>query len=332
MFLIGIICCIIGLGFFGYSFVISKNTKQINHRIEKENNELDHHNKYLLSENKRLEEKQIDIIGENKKLEEKRNSINEIINIKQEELSNLQNNISKTVDNQKELSQKAFESYCEVLDNQYKEAEDEYDQYKDAMETSYSNLQLKLLKETEEIREELDKFRATRAAAIQAHLKEKEIEENFSFYCLQVSNNDLKDIAILESIKPKLINDRILSMLIWQTYYRTSMTNLCNNVIGKESKTGIYKITNQLTKECYIGQAVDIAERWKQHAKCGLGIDTPQKNKLYKAMQEYGIQNFSWEVIEFCPKAQLDEKERYYIQLYQSKEYGYNTLAGITKN
>lgn len=106
------------------------------------------------------------------------------------------------------------------------------------------------------------------------------------------------------------------------------MTKLCNNVIGNTVKTGVYKITNQKTKECYIGQAVDLASRFKDHAKCGLGIDTPPANKLYKSMQEYGIWNFSWEVLEVCPKDQLDEKEKYYIELYQSKEYGFNIQAG----
>ena len=107
------------------------------------------------------------------------------------------------------------------------------------------------------------------------------------------------------------------------------MTDLCNNIIGTTVKTGIYKITNQKTKECYIGQAVDLSSRFKEHAKAGLGIDAPPANKLYKAIQEFGIQNFSWEVLEFCSKEQLNEKEQYYIKLYQSKDYGYNTLKGV---
>ncbi|MGN0992835.1 MAG: GIY-YIG nuclease family protein [Bacilli bacterium] len=64
------------------------------------------------------------------------------------------------------------------------------------------------------------------------------------------------------------------------------MTELCNNVLGTKTICGIYKITNQITKECYIGQSVDIAKRFKDHAKCGLDIDRPQGNKLYQAMLE----------------------------------------------
>lgn len=309
MLIISVILFIIGIFLIYDSISSLRNTHKINTNIDNENNRL---------------------YNQNNELKQKFNELQNNINKSKEQLNDIQNNISKTLDNQKELSQKAFENYCDILEKQYEEQETEYEQYKDALETSYSNRQIELMRELDQIKTDLDKIKATRAAAIQAQLKEKEIEENTAFYCLQVSEPELRDIAILESIKPKLNQPRILSMLIWQTFFRTPMTNLCNNVIGKTGKTGIYKITNIKTKECYIGQAVNLSDRWKQHAKAGLGIDTPQGNKLYKAMQEFGIQNFSWEVIEECPRADLDEKERYYIKLYQSKEYGYNTLKGVS--
>lgn len=54
----------------------------------------------------------------------------------------------------------------------------------------------------------------TRAAAIEAIRKEKEIKENKSFYCLSVNEMDLSDIKILSKIKSQLNQPRILSMLI----------------------------------------------------------------------------------------------------------------------
>jgi len=48
-------------------------------------------------------------------------------------------------------------------------------------------------------------------------------------------------------------------------------------------------------------------------------------------MQEFGIWNFSWEVLEFCSKDLLNEKEKYYIELYQSKNFGYNIQSGVNK-
>lgn len=62
-----------------------------------------------------------------------------------------------------------------------------------------------------------------------------------------------------------------------------------------------------------------------------MGIDTPAANKLYKAMQADGIWNFSWELLEACPQSELNEKEKFYINLYQSYNFGYNSNSGIGK-
>ena len=255
-------------------------------------------------------------------------------NALQQQSSFLQQQIGdaeKILSSQEEMSKKAFEQFCEVLEKDYEDKEKEYDKCRENLETSYSNLQLKLIQETDKIKKDLEKIKETRTAAVEAIRREKEIEEKLSFYCLQTKDSELKDIAVLETIKPKLNNPRILSMLIWQSFWRKPMTDLCNNVIGTTVKSGIYKITNIKTKECYIGQAANVSDRFKQHAKCGLGIDTPAANKLYKAMQEYGIWNFSWELIEECKRTELNEKEKYYIDLYDSKNYGYNSNIGINK-
>ena len=332
MLIVAIVLIIISILVFGYAFYLSKHTHQYNKEIDEqnqqliaENNKLRQTSELLTQENCRI--KQDSVLVENKIAEQKKR------------LQDAETAVEITLESQQKTSQAAFENYCKVLENNYKEYEEEYESYMETLKETYQNLQLQLMQDAEakkdavkaemdQIQAELDKIKATRTAAIQAQLKEKEIKEQLSFYCLQIKDVDLKDITVLESIKPKLNNPRILSMLIWQTYWRKPMTDLCNNIIGTSEKTGIYKITNQLTNECYIGQAIDIAERWKQHAKCGLGIDTPVGNKLYKAMQEYGIQNFSFEILEECPKVQLNEKEMYYINLYGSKEYGYNTTAG----
>lgn len=177
----------------------------------------------------------------------------------------------------------------------------------------------------------MEKIRITRASAQEALLKEEKIKKDMSFYSLNPSQEDIDDIQTLERIKNKLHQPRILCMLIWSTYFQKPMTQLCNNILGVKEICGIYKITNQETNQCYIGQSVDIAKRWKDHIKCGLGIDTPANNKLYQSMAEYGVWNFTFEVLEECPKNQLNEKERFYIDLYQANEFGFNSNTGIKK-
>jgi len=48
-------------------------------------------------------------------------------------------------------------------------------------------------------------------------------------------------------------------------------------------------------------------------------------------MQEDGLENFSFELLEECSRAELNEKEKWYISLYQSDQFGYNSNSGVGK-
>lgn len=282
-----------------------------------------------------------DKVNNNNKIEKEKELLIDEIKEKNNEIKTLDNDLSLLqskinlsqawLDDQKINLNESFSSYVEILEHSYQKKEKEHDDAIDAMKWAYIKEQENLMAETDNIKKDLDILRNTRAAAQEALLKEKQIKEQLDFYCLHISSEEQDDILTLERVKTKLHQPRILCMLIWSTYFQKQMTSLCNNIIGVNKISGIYKITNQKTNECYIGQAVDIATRWKNHAKYGLGIDTPQNNKLYKAMQEDGLWNFSWELLEKCPKEQLDDKEQFYINLYQSKEYGYNSIAAPKK-
>ena len=308
--------------------------KKLNKEIERKNAELNSINERLTELNNALHQEQVELIKDKTDMLAELADQEDEIAARQAKISTLDvlieqeqkraDQISNMFEKNKEMAFNAFEEWWKSLEHTYKEKEKEYDQ-------NMFNLKLVSNKEREEIKQDLDKIRQTRAAAIEALKREQEIKDQLSFYCLQVTPAELSDIKKLESIKPQLNNPRILSMLIWSTYFQKPMTTLCNNVIGTTVKSGIYKITNQTNNICYIGQAVDLATRWKNHAKCGLGIDTPANNPLYKAMIADGIWNFSFEVLEECPREELNEKEKYYIQLYQSKDFGYNTLSGINK-
>lgn len=281
-------------------------------------------NKLIYEETERLKAEYDLVKATNETIMSENSKITTQIEEGKKHLSTIQN----AIDNQQELSNNAFQNYVEILEQRYKEVEEEHNQEVDTLNTAYSNLQLELMREADKVREDLDKIKATRAAAIEAARREKDIESNLTFYCLEISDADKIDIAKLEALKPSLNKPRVLSMLIWQTWFQKPLKALSANVVGVTDKTGIYKITNIKTKECYIGQAANIKDRWVEHAKCGLGIDTPAGNKLYKAIQEFGLWNFSFEVLEECPREQLNEKEKYYIDLYSSYDYGYNSTRG----
>lgn len=86
---------------------------------------------------------------------------------------------------------------------------------------------------------------------------------------------------------------------------------------------GIYKITNNLNNKTYIGKSVNIIKRWNQHKNA---LDS---TPIHQAIQKYGLENFSFEIIEECSKELLDEREVYWIKYYNTcYGYGYNATTG----
>lgn len=194
------------------------------------------------------------------------------------------------------------------------------------------NLQFTINKIKEKIQEQeeqLKSLKQTRAAAIEAAKREKEIQESKDNYCLILPIEYKNDIRILRSVSEQIAKPRSILMAIWQAYYAPLAKKKFPQILGKTDVCGIYKITNQETNECYIGQAVDIRRRWMDHCKAGIGIDTPQGNQLYAAMQEYGLDSFSFELLLECDSSQLNEKEKYFIELYNSDAIGYNMNKGV---
>lgn len=219
---------------------------------------------YIYNQNKKLRQK----IITDKKTQEENNKILEQNKILINEQNILKNNVTRynenlsslqeQVINMENTSRKAFKEYCNLLENNYKNTDNEYDTYIQNLKEAYNKIQQEKYEETQQIQIELNNIKNTRAAAIEALRKEKEIKENKEQYCLQVSATDLEDIKVLTKVKTQLKQPRILSMLIWSTYYQKPMTQLCNSILGTAAVTGIYKITNQLDGYCYIGQSVNV--------------------------------------------------------------------------
>lgn len=186
-------------------------------------------------------------------------------------------------------------------------------------------------KQKQQINQQLEKIRNSLSAGIQARLREQQKKEKINFYKIFINDADAADIKLLETLKSSFHKPVVLSKLIWSQYYQKQITQLCDRVVGKKTVCGIYKITDLLTQQCYIGQSVNISDRFKQHCKCGLGIDAPASNKLYNTMQRDKLQNFTFEILEQCSREQLNQKEAFWISMYKSNIYGLNTNKGVIK-
>lgn len=83
--------------------------------------------------------------------------------------------------------------------------------------------------------------------------------------------------------------------------------------------TGIYKIENLLNGKVYIGQSIHIERRWQQHCQHSAN------SVIAKAIQKYGKENFSFQIIEECDESSLNQKEAFYIRQFNSLvPNGYN--------
>ena len=92
---------------------------------------------------------------------------------------------------------------------------------------------------------------------------------------------------------------------------------------------GIYKITNMVNDKCYIGCSKNIEHRWIAHKSESIIEKNSQYNySIHKAFRKYGIDNFSFEIIELVPDENLFEREKYWIDFYKSYDNGYNETLG----
>lgn len=179
-----------------------------------------------------------------------------------------------------------------------------------------------------ELNTQLSQLRSIVDAAIAYNLREQEERIKKDFYRISLTELDIQEIKKIREIEPYLRDTTPLNKVIWKSYYENPFNSMLGRVIGSPEKTGIYKITNLLDGKVYIGQAVKIGARWKEHVKKGIGADTPNRNKLYPAMLKDGVENFTFEVLEECPIEDLDIKEKFWIDYFQAKIVGYNVTAG----
>lgn len=86
---------------------------------------------------------------------------------------------------------------------------------------------------------------------------------------------------------------------------------------------GIYKIENKVNKKVYIGQSIEIERRWQKH------LNAKDDFVIHKAIQKYGKNCFSFSILEECKLSELNEKEKYWIDQYNSLvPNGYNMIQG----
>lgn len=227
-----------------------------------------------------------------------------------------------------ELANEKMSNASEVMSKQYEQAkqtaENDYlETLKDCANSFTSQINDKK-NELKKVQDELADLVQKLNSAVEANKRAEEIKQKQDFYRLQLTAIDLDEIKRLREVEPYLREKEPLNKVIWKVYYEKPYTDLIGRVVGTGIHTGIYKITNIENQMCYVGQAVNIADRWKQHIKRGIGAEAPTRNKLYPAMLEVGVENFTFEIVEECDKSKLNEREDYWQEFFHAKDFGYS--------
>lgn len=96
-----------------------------------------------------------------------------------------------------------------------------------------------------------------------------------------------------------------------------------------KGKSGIYLWTNKDNGKSYVGSGVDLKNRLKHYysldlmrSKIKLG-----QSKIYAAILKYGHSHFKLEILEYCNKSDVIDRENYYLNLLKP-EYNILQVAG----
>lgn len=92
--------------------------------------------------------------------------------------------------------------------------------------------------------------------------------------------------------------------------------------------SAVYKITNTITGDFYIGSSKNVKARWAAH-KCHSTWKNHQNNPMYLDMQKYGVDKFEFQILEEVEPEQLKEKEQQFIEKLQPT---YNSMYAKGKN
>lgn len=184
--------------------------------------------------------------------------------------------------------------------------------------------------ELDHIQAELEDYRKKRNTINEDILRQRELNDKRSFYCIDISDDAKSDINYLLSIINKFHNKETIYKLIWSEYIQRPFKSMLNRVLGaRDPKNVIYMIKNLETEEIYIGKTkAEASKRWTEHLKTSLNIGTIGRSNIHKALFN-NWDNFAFTILEEVSDDQkLNDRERYYINFYQSDIYGYNIKSG----
>lgn len=283
------------------------------------------HNKTTLQEDLNFCQKQVEkeqqrfksIVDEdNKILARKAQEVDEFYDkAKARRLEQLENEVIQ----QEVSSKKLLQKNLEIETDKYQKQTSLLEQAYQSVVEEYNTRSKQIVKDTE--------FQQARFESLLAPLQQYEkAQQERLYYTIQVPEEYHNDIDyLLNVVSQKVNHPDIISKLVWAEYVKPYMDETIKR-IGIKDEPGIYKITNIETSKCYIGKSTNVKKRLQDHFKSSVGIEAIASQAIHIAILKEGIWNWTIEVITYCEKEKLSELEKYYIEFFKAREFGYNKI------
>ena len=198
----------------------------------------------------------------------------------------------------------------------------ETSKYEKLIEEVKKNSEISIAEWTEKAEDAREKY----LSVMETLRAEEESDETHMLQLPQTVRDDMS--YLVETVVPRLNNKEVVNKLIWSEYIQSPTKDMLDAILPSKECPGIYKITNMNTKKSYIGRSTNVYKRLQDHIKSSCGIATIADQKIHHAMRDEGIWNFHFDLLEECEKSKLGEREKYYIEFFQTQKYGYNAVAG----
>jgi group I intron endonuclease len=143
--------------------------------------------------------------------------------------------------------------------------------------------------------------------------------------CSKINNLFIRSYSTTP-LSNNLLQDEINYVKKYENAYEMKKDILIEN----RGKSGIYMLTNNLTKDIYIGQSIDISKRFKNYFNLSY-VKTKESFIISKALIKYGYSNFSVTILEYCDKSDLNNREQFYFDKL-NPQYNILKIAGSSLN
>lgn len=228
-------------------------------------------------------------------------------------------------DSQKDLVERLSKRQQEI-ENEVHKLEDKYNLTVQDYESKMFDIQCKFEEEEKALTQRVEEKKNEINILIEQFKKDEEARKEADFYRIPISSAAKNDIDKLKGVAAQLSKPATLYKLIWKEYCENGFNAMIGRVLGGDKdKGGIYKITDVRNQMCYIGQTTNFKNRWRTHAKRAVKAEEGTSNRLYQEMWENGLENYTFQVVELCDKEKLTEREKFYIDFFNSKEWGFNS-------